>query len=437
MKMLEESKAIIICAVCQSTIREKQMVISRGPMYLCKHCYKERLEKQEKKNKEAKFMQTAERNRSNGYSGEEQISLSFFEQYHAFPPLQKDRSISPKEIVEFLNRNIIGQEKAKKTLAVAVYNHYRRIHQGEGREMMPKSNILIQGPSGSGKTFLLKNLAKLLDVPFTIADASTLTEAGYRGKDMESILTALYHAAGQDIAKAQKGIVYLDEFDKLSSHMGRYSSDGGACVGEGVQRQMLKMIEGCEMDIPRNGTRMGNDTIKINTENILFICGGAFVGIGKKEEDVKRIIGFYNEVSEEETVHTEKKLTTQDFIDYGLIPEVVGRLPIIVELEALTEMDLMNILKNSESSFIKSYQAMLKEDEIELVFEEDAIREIARMAYAKNVGARGLNAIVEGIMEALMYDIPSDATIRRCVITKQVVCGEENPQIERMEEISL
>lgn len=420
MFMLDESRKIKYCDVCKNSIRETQLVFRQKNRYVCKYCLWQELNESNKK-------LTKEQENS---TKEKAGNFHFFEESYVFPPLKKKMKLVPQELVASLDKNIIGQDKAKRILAVAVCNHYRRIEQANG-STVPKSNILIQGPTGTGKTFLLQNLAKLLEVPFTIADASTITEAGYKGKDVESILTSLYQAAGEDIEKAQKGIVYLDEFDKLSSSLGRIGTGYAYTVGEGVQRQMLKMIEGCEMDIPRSGVKMGNDTIKINTENILFICGGAFVGIGKKENTQKRQIGFGEAPIAEKKTAVSEKLTAQDFIEYGFIPELVGRLPVIVELEALEEEDLVDILKNSEASFIKSYQSMLRAEEVELCFEEEAIQEIAHRAYNRQVGARGLNAIVEEIMGDLLFDVMSDAAIRRCIITKQTVQGVESPRIER------
>lgn len=416
--MLDESRKIKYCGICKSPIRETQLVLSLKNRYVCEYCCLQELHEEKQKDTEEQENATKEKT-------EDFCSV---EESYEFPPQKK--KLVPQELVAALDKNIIGQEKAKKTLAVAVSNHYRRIEQANG-STVPKSNILIQGPTGTGKTFLLQNLAKLLDVPFTIADASTITEAGYKGRDMESILTSLYQAAEQDIEKTQKGIVYLDEFDKLSSSMGRLGTGYAYTVGEGVQRQILKMIEGCEMDIPKSGIKMGNDTIKINTENILFICGGAFVGIRKKGNAEKRQIGFGESTLVEEKKAVAAKLTAQDFMEYGFIPELIGRLPIIVELEALKEKDLVDILKKSESSFIKSYQSMLRAEEVELCFEEEAIREIAHRAYIRQVGARGLNAIVEEIMGELLYDVLSDSEIRRCTITKQTVQGVGSPRIER------
>lgn len=420
MYMLDESRKIKYCSVCKNSIKKKQLVFSLKNRYVCKYCFWQKMRENDQKDTEEQEKTTKEK------TGD----FHFFEESYVFPPLKKKMKLVPQELVAYLDKNIIGQDKAKRILAVAVCNHYRRIERANG-SAVPKSNILIQGPTGTGKTFLLQNLAKLLDVPFTIADASAITEAGYKGRDMESILTSLYQAAGQDIEKTQKGIVYLDEFDKLSSSMGRIGTGYAYTVGEGVQRQMLKMIEGCEMDIPKSGTKMGSDTIKINTENILFICGGAFVGIRKKETTEKRQIGFGESPIVEEKTSVPTKLTAQDFIDYGFIPELIGRLPIIVELDALAEEDLVDILKNSEASFLKSYQDMLRAEEVELCFEEEAIREIAHKAYNRQVGARGLNAIVEEVLGDLLFDVMSDSAIRRCTITKQTVQGTESPRIER------
>lgn len=335
---------------------------------------------------------------------------------------------SPKDIVTYLDRNVIGQGQAKKTLAVAFYNHLRRINRTQKDGSIPKNNILMQGSTGSGKTFLLRNLADYMNVPIAICDASIITEAGFKGKNVEGILADLYYAANGDVAMAEKGIVYLDEFDKLSRGKGCAPSRGGTEVGVAVQRQMLKLLEGCIMDVPISG----RNSVKINTENILFICGGAFVGL--KEENInilKNPIGFRTGTENEKNITTKGKLTHQDFVEYGLIPEVVGRLPVIVELATLTERDLVNILLQSESSIIKSYQNLFKEDNVDLVFEEDAIQEIAHIAFVQNTGARGLNAVVDEVMEDIMFDLPSYPSIYRCIVTKQAVRGEEDIIIER------
>lgn len=344
-------------------------------------------------------------------------------------PLKTQQTLcSPKDIVEYLDRNIIGQERAKKSLAVAVYNHLRRIECSATQAYIPKSNILMQGSTGSGKTFLLKNLADFLDVPLVICDASIITEAGFKGKNVETILADLYHTANKDLNKAERGIVYLDEFDKLSSGMGSVDRRSNSGVGVGVQRQILKMIEGCIMTVPVSEKA----SIRMNTENILFICGGAFVGIqDDTQQKNKRPIGFLQEMQPKKNSSEKSRLTHQDFVEYGLIPEIVGRLPIIIELDTLTEDDFVNILLNSESSIIKSYQNFLKADDVELIFEEEAVIEIAHIAHSKNTGARGLNAIIEGVMEDIMFDIPSDPLVQRCIITKQAVNRENSPIIER------
>lgn len=418
------------CSKCGNTPENKYPIIFYSNRYFCRHCYQKAMLKIEQDIKKKDMIQLMHEANAEKEEEEPELDLeNFIIERIEFPPIPKP-GLTPKEIVAYLDRFVIGQEQAKKTLSVAVYNHYKRVNSSES-QMLPKSNILMAGPTGSGKTFLLKTLANLLSVPLAIVDASTITEASYKGKDVESVLTSLYWAADKDLEKAQRGIVYLDEFDKLSASLGHRND--GSTVGEGVQRQLLKMIEGSQMDIPKEGVRMNNNipTIQINTENILFVCGGAFVGIHKEEENKKRRIGYLSKLEGSDSQPTKKRLTPHDFIEYGIIPEMAGRLPIIVEWDALTEKDLINILLHSESSFIKAYQNMLKEDDVELIFEKEAIEEMAHIAFEKGTGARGLNSIIEGIMEELMYEIPSDASIRKCIITKEVVLGNLKPIIER------
>lgn len=351
-----------------------------------------------------------------------------FKETHKLPSLEIEHK-TPKEMVEYLDRFVIGQEEAKKALAVAVSSHYRRIEAGVEDVKIPKSNVLIQGPTGSGKTYILKLLANLMDVPFCIVDASLITEAAYKGKDLESVITELYQSAGEDKEKAEKGIIYMDEFDKLSSRFG--PENGERTVGAGVQRQMLKMIEGCTMEVPESGYKMQGSSITINTENILFICGGAFVGIEKVKDKKKYPIGFctnFEETALEE--ENKEKLTAKDFVDYGLIPEVVGRLPIIVKLEELKEKELLDILTKSEDSLIKRYTELFKKTyNVELKFTDTAIEEIAHQAAIRKTGARGLNAMVEVLMQDLLFEVPSDPNIRGCYITKEVVQGIGKPRM--------
>lgn len=434
MKMHEIAKRVTRCEKCGNTFNTRNFLIIKGSENVCLYCCKRELEDRRldelKVNCHEMFKMIDEND-----CLEERF---FSERIEFFGKTSMHKKLTPKEIVRFLDRNVIGQENAKRVLAVAVSTHYKRIGRSLGSATIPKSNILMQGATGSGKTYLLQNLAKYLDVPFYIADVSRITEAGYKGDDIECILTGLYQAADGDIQKAEKGIVFLDEFDKLSSRYG-HGSDGSS-VGEGVQRQILKMIEGCTMEIQKRGNRKQGETVTIDTNNILFICGGAFVGIKDKDKTVKenvRTVGFEMTRKEQpavQQINEKQRLTTSDFVKYGLIPEVVGRLPIIVELDTLTEADFVKILSDSEDSLIKGYQVLMDEYDVELIFEEEALKEIAQQAMERKTGARGLNAIVEGVMRDILFEVPSNDRIKRCTITRKTVLGEEAPKLEYRED---
>ena len=345
---------------------------------------------------------------------------------------------TPVEIKKFLDEYVIGQDEAKKVLAVSVYNHYKRLlapKEKNGVELQ-KSNIMMLGPSGSGKTLLAQTLARMLNVPFAIADATTLTEAGYVGEDVENILLKLIQAADYDLERAKHGIIYIDEIDKI----GRKSENASITrdvSGEGVQQALLKIIEGTNASVPPQGGRKHpqQEMIQIDTTDILFICGGAFVGMDKIIEqrmDTKSI-GFGAELGKTEEERNEgeilKHVMPQDFVKFGLIPELIGRIPVVVSLDGLDEDALVRILKEPKNSLVKQYTKLFEMDGVRLTIKDDALREIAHESVERKTGARGLRAIMEKTVMDAMYRVPSDPSITECVITKDSVGGKKEPEL--------
>ncbi len=349
---------------------------------------------------------------------------------------------NPVEVKAFLEQYVVGQERTKKKLSVAVYNHYKRILMSRVRSdiELAKSNILLIGPTGTGKTLLAQTLAKVLDVPFSIADATSLTEAGYVGEDVENILLRLIQAADFDVARAERGIIYIDEIDKISRKSDNPSITRDVS-GEGVQQALLKILEGTVANVPPQGGRKHphQDFIQINTANILFICGGAFEGLERiiEQRVGHRTIGFSSEpggARTKESTQILHQLQAQDLLRYGLIPEFVGRLPVVVSLESLDEEDILHILTEPKNAFVKQYEKFFALDDVELVFEEAALRAIAHKALALGTGARGLKSILEAALLSSMFEVPSRPEVKRCIITERAILEATDPELVVEEE---